>query len=475
MWLLTVIVFILVVVSSLPTIYQLQIKDYLLYRIFSGERKLELKLIPFKLPAKSIRNMLIFGISLLLNGLTLWLLLNWAFFNETLIKLAALTFWIPIAKLYVIIGMLISLPIAEFKRKSIINKAREKLTHFPELEVIGITGSYGKTSVKENIFQLLSSKFKVAKTPENNNTLLGHAMAVLSQLQQGDKYMVAEYGAYKKGNIKETASLLKPKRAVLTGLGNQHMELFGSQDNLVKAKAELFQALPADGISYLNYDTDNYALISALIGGKKVNYSVKDNSADIYASDIKINVEGKSTFNVVYGDNKASFEAIVLGKHNILNLLPAIALAFDFGMNVKEVQLALNNLQPPKERLNYLKIANLKVLDDSYNSSYEGFVAALEVLESINGQRHVVSKGLLELGNVKSQTYSSLAQKFKTSDVKLWTTDAEFTKHGLTNVELFDNEKTLFDKLKSTLKPGDVLLIEGRVNPLLKKEFFDRK
>ncbi|WKZ31349.1 MAG: UDP-N-acetylmuramoyl-tripeptide--D-alanyl-D-alanine ligase [Candidatus Dojkabacteria bacterium] len=465
--------FLTIVVGSLPTIYQFQTQDHMLYRILRrGDNRLGL--IPFKLPAKSTHNLIIFGLAGLANLATyLFLLQNEAI--DSYLHLAAITIvWALLGKLYLLLALVASNFIANIKRSKQIASARQRLAQFPDLQVIGITGSYGKTSVKENIAQILATKFKVAKTPSNNNTLLGHALAILHQLKSDDRYLVAEYGAYRKGEIKEMVELLPPKFAVLTGLGNQHLELFGSQRNLIEAKSELFQKLPEDGVAYLNCDTAHYSEILPLIKGRKITYSLEDRSADLYASEIVVDIKTKSSFKVEYKGNHYEFECEVLGKHNILNLLPAIAIALDLGMSQSEIQDGLNALTAPKERLNLVDLGSIKLLDDSYNSSFEGFLAALDVMQQIGGDLHIVSRGLLELSGDKEEIYAKLTAQINKTGATLWTTDSFFFKYELQNGKHYNSEEKLYDELSKSLGNQSVLLIEGRVNPALKEKFLSQ-
>ena len=137
-------------------------------------------------------------------------------------------------------------------RKILINKAEEKRLKFKNLLVIGITGSFGKTSTKEFLATILSEKFKVLKTREHQNSEVGMSQCILHELKQEHEIFVCEMGAYNKGGIKLLCDIAKPKIGILTGINEQHMATFGSQENIIKTKYELIESLPEDGIAFFN-------------------------------------------------------------------------------------------------------------------------------------------------------------------------------------------------------------------------------
>ena len=174
------------------------------------------------------------------------------------------------------------------------NKAKRKLKSYNNLTVIGITGSYGKTSSKNILNEILSSKYITRPTPKNYNTPYGLMMTINNYLDKFDEVLIAEMGAYTTGRIKNLCDFVHPKYGILTIIGEAHLETFGTRENICKTKFELIESLPEDGVAILNMD-DEYQVKYELKNKVKVKWiSIKNNKADVYATNIKCGNFGMS-------------------------------------------------------------------------------------------------------------------------------------------------------------------------------------
>jgi UDP-N-acetylmuramoyl-tripeptide--D-alanyl-D-alanine ligase len=268
------------------------------------------------------------------------------------------------------------------------------------LKVIGVTGSYGKTSVKVYIGKLLSSQADVLITPESYNTTLGVVRTIRERLRATHKYFVVEMGARNKGDIAEICELVKPDCAVITAIGEAHLESFGSIENTSDAKFELFDNLnPETGIAFLNFDNEHIRQRAQTIKNSRavpkiVSYGVKLKDADYRGENVTTTANG-SEFCV----RGVKFRSKLIGAHNTLNLTAAIAVANTLGIPLDELVLPVRRLEPVPHRLQLLGGGDTLLLDDAYNSNPDGAKAALDALAEFSGRYKIlITPGMVELG-----------------------------------------------------------------------------
>lgn len=298
----------------------------------------------------------------------------------------------------------INTPIERFVYKYYETKAKNKLNNMSNLKVVGITGSYGKTSSKNILNDILNIKFITRPTPKNLNTEYGLMITINNCLDKFDEVFIAEMGAYKKGEIKKLCNLVHPKYGILTTIGLQHLETFGSPENIVKTKFELIESLPSDGIAVLNGDDPKQLSYNIKSMCKKVWIGVNNHDVDVYATDISYSYKG-STFNVVFKDDnsKYQFETRLLGTHNIYNILAGIALGREFGISIKDLQQAVSRVKPVENRLELKDFGYMYQINDAYNSNPVGAKIALDVLDVMPGMKVVVTPGMTELGEKEKE------------------------------------------------------------------------
>ena len=275
--------------------------------------------------------------------------------------------------------------------------------------VIGITGSYGKTSTKYILHQILSQKFNTLMTPDSYNTPMGICKVIRGELNAEHEIFIVEMGAYKRGDIRELCNLASPEIGILTAVGPQHLERFKSIENIARTKYELIESLPSEGLAVFNCDNEICAGLSDKReqGGNPVRryatepFSVDSVSdkADLTASNIRHTPEGLA-FTVHTNVGTSEIRTRLLGRHNVSNILAAIAVAIECGMTLEEIQKAIVNVEPVPHRLQLTSsVGNVTIIDDSFNSNPVGAKAALEVLTEIgDGKKVLVTPGMVELG-----------------------------------------------------------------------------
>lgn len=310
-----------------------------------------------------------------------------------------LGFIVYMNSIVVFLANAINMPIEAMIKKSFVIKAKKKLKNMPNLKVIGITGSYGKTSSKNILSDILNIKYNALPTPKNFNTPVGLTITINNHLDKFTDLFIAEMGAFKRGEIKELCDYVHPTYGILTKIGTAHLESFGSQENIQKGKFELIESLPEDGIGILNGDDPlqrSYKL--------KNNCTIKwvgidSEDVDVRASNLKITESG-TTFDVVFKGNKTvyPFQTKLFGKANVYNILAALALGSSLGMEIEQLQAGVKRVNSIEHRLELRKYYKINLIDDAYNSNPVGAKMALDVLAMMPGKKIIVTPGMIELG-----------------------------------------------------------------------------
>ena len=281
------------------------------------------------------------------------------------------------------------------------NKAIKKISKLNSLKVVGITGSYGKTSSKNILNDILSVKYNSITTPKNYNTQYGLIITINNYLDIFNDVFIAEMGAFKRGRIKLLCDLIKPKYGIITSIGEAHLETFGSRKNIQKGKFELIESLPSDGVGILNMD-DEYQVNYKL--NNKVNLiwiAIDNKEADLYAKNIVMDMNGMK-FDVFFKKEKETheFKTKLLGYSNVYNILAGIAFSrYVMNMDLESICLGVSRIKPIEHRLEIKNRGNITIIDDAYNSNPVGSKMALDVLSMMDGEKIVVTPGMIELGN----------------------------------------------------------------------------
>lgn len=355
-------------------------------------------------------------------------------------------------------------PIADYYRLSLQKRAGEKISAFKKkkLKIIVITGSYGKTSTKEFLKTILSSKFKVLSTPEHMNTEIGIPQLILKELNENYEIFIAELGAYDKGTIKRICGFLQPEIGIVTGVNEQHLALFGSMENLLSTEGgrELLECLPEDGLLVVNGENDYCMDLYKKANIKKMAY----NFSQIENINIK---KDSSSFTI----ENVDFNVNILGKHNVLNFLGAVLVAKELGMSLDEISKAAKKITPKQSSLKIVKTKQgFTLIDSIYSSNPDGVIADLEYLKLYNGKKIIVMPCLIELGKVAKEVHQRIGRKIaEVCDLAIITTKEYYqvlkkaTEDRPLQICFIENSQEIIKKIKEFCGAGDVVLLEGRL------------
>ncbi len=293
-----------------------------------------------------------------------------------------------------------------------IRDARRRLEQRPDLKVIGVTGSYGKTSMKFYLQTLLQTRYNVLVTPGNFNTPLGVTITVRNHLKPSHEIFLCEMGARRVGEIKEICDIAHPDLGIITSVGPQHLETFFSMENIQKTKFELADALPADGMLFLNGD-NGYIREKAESYPVKTFYFAKEEGEGYRAKDIAVSQFGTEFTVTTPSGEEERFRMKLIGAHNVINVVGAIAVAHSLGIPLQELKIPVRRIEPVEHRMQMREHGLVTVIDDAYNSNPVGSRAAVETLAMFDGIRILITPGMVELGekekeyNYKFGTYAA--------------------------------------------------------------------
>ena len=371
-------------------------------------------------------------------------------------------------------------PLTVLLRNQIIKKAKLKRERFKDLLAIGITGSYGKTSTKEFLALILSEKFKVLKTKEHQNSEIGISGCILDDLNESHEIFIAEMGAYNKGGIKLLADIVKPKIGILTGINEQHLATFGSQENIIQAKYELIESLPEQGVAIFNTNNEYCQLMYEKTKIAKIS------SKDIKIEDVKIEKEQLSFKLSSKDGDSAFFEVNLLGGQNIENIILATSCAKELGMNLGEIARACQKIERSQGGMKFLKgVSGLNILDSTYSANPNGVISHLEYLGLWKGKKAIIMPCLIELGRASKKVHREIGLRIARScNLAIITTKECFPeikksvlKAGMNeeNILFLEDSKEIIERVKSFSGSKDVVLLEGRIPKDIKKSLLSKK
>jgi len=378
------------------------------------------------------------------------------------------------APLWVLLGAYAMAPVERAIQEGFKRQARATLDARHDLTVIGITGSFGKTSTKFILAELLKQKYNVLATPSSYNTPMGICLVVNEKLNPDHQVLVLEMGMRYRGDIEELCRIAPPDIGVVTTVGPAHLETMGTLDNIALEKGDLLAHMRSGGPAILNIDNEHTAAMAERATGDVWRVSVKGHSdADITAHNIQYDASGASF--VVRDDtgSEATFETQLLGEHNVLNILLAVAVGREMGLRLRQMAHAVRRVEPIEHRLALRQEGAVTVIDDAFNSNPVGARNAVNILSAFNGGRRViVTPGMVELGERQAEENRRLGEHIAQRDVDLAVLIGDEQtapiQEGL-RARRFPDERlkvfpTFFDAqdfLKSYLRPGDVVLYEN--------------
>ncbi len=353
------------------------------------------------------------------------------------------------------------------------NDAAKRLKTMPELTIIGITGSYGKTSTKHYLHRILSEHYDTLMTPGSYNTTLGVVRTIREHLKPYNQVFIVEMGAKQRGDIAEICHLVNPSIGIVTAVGPQHLESFKTIDNVRDTKFELVDALPSDGLAVINDDFEKIAT-RPVDNVKATRYAVKNTEhADYKATDIQYSSNG-TTFTISGPDGYTlAVETKLVGECNISNLIAAVIVAIRLNVPDSKIQYAISQIEQVEHRLNVKRTpGGLTIIDDAFNSNPTGSAMALDVLAGMNGGRRIViTPGMIELGEQQEELNRQFGNHIaRTCDlayivghynrdaIVAGILDEGFDKD---NIMTFDTFADAQRHLTQTFKPGDTVLYEN--------------
>ena len=333
---------------------------------------------------------------------------------------AAAAAWSPIAGVvvlalcwaFMLLADYINSPLEKGINRRYYREAERMLRERPDLVIIGITGSYGKTSTKNYLHRMLSERYNVLITPGNFNTTLGVVRTVREQLKPWHQVFIVEMGARQKGDIAEICELVHPTIGIVTAVGPMHLETFGSIDGVLQTKLELIQALPADGLGIINAES---APLAAWDGSgaacKVLRYGIDAHRADWRAAGIACTAAGTS-FDAIGPKGSVQLHTSLFGEGNVLDILGALVAAEQLGVTPLQQKMAVAKLSGVVHRLSVSRRGGITVIDDAYNSNPEGARMALDLLRAMpcDGRRIVVTPGFVEMGDRQHEAAVALGR-----------------------------------------------------------------
>lgn len=364
----------------------------------------------------------------------------------------------------------ITRPIEEGVKKKYLSDAKHRLEGFNKMVKIGITGSYGKTSSKNILQAILSEKFYSLMTPASFNTPMGITRTIREHLKPIHEVFICEMGADHVGDIKELCEFVHPSIGLVTSIGPQHLNTFGSLDNIIHEKMTMIESLPHDGIGIINKDNEyirNYKIKNTC---KLISYGISESDVDYHATDILYSPKG-SKFTVVSKDGKYEFETRLLGEHNIANILASIAIARELNVDWKDLQQAVKKVQYVEHRLELKKINGYTFIDNAFNSNPVGSAMSLEVMKMMPNRRFVITPGMIDLGVKQDEINKEFGRKMKDKVDEVILVGVQQTKpivEGLEEVGFDSNHvhvcktvKEAFALVYTLATPIDTILLEN--------------
>ena len=364
-------------------------------------------------------------------------------------------------------------PVERAINNSFINDAKRILAQMPHMKIVGITGSYGKTSTKHYLNRILSEKYSVLMTPGSFNTPMGVVRTVREMLQPYNDLFIVEMGAKNIGDIKEICDIVHPQMGIVTALGEQHLESFKSIENVQRTKFELIDALPADGLAVVNDDFE-------FVANRKVDnvdvirYAVHNtNNASCRAVDIEYSSHGTSFTAVMPDGSSIKLQTKLVGECNISNLLAAVSVAAHLGVPAEKIRYAVSKIEQVEHRLNMKRTpGGVTIIDDAFNSNPDGARMALDVIAQMKqGKRIVITPGMIELGPRQAELNEIFGQQLANAcDVAIVVGEynreailAGINKADCVGLKLIvaDSFADAQAKLASIVAPGDTVLYEN--------------
>lgn len=353
-----------------------------------------------------------------------------------------------------------------------VKKAQDKLAKRTDMVIVGVTGSYGKTTVKNIIACILAEKYRVCVSPFSYNTPLGLSKTILENLEDTDQVFIAEMGARYVGDIATLCNMVNPSVGVVTGIGNQHLATFETEENLVRAKSELIDYVSdRNGTMIFNVDSPLAQKMYNNAECEKLEVGLNHKS-EVYAKDYECTPQGSQFTLVIQNKEYKNVKTKLLGEHNVSNILTAVCVALKLGLTHEQILQGISKVIPTAHRLSLMPSTNaLVIIDDAYNGSVEGYKSALNVLSKFKENKVIITPGLVELGREQFNCNFEFGRAMaKVADYVIITgivnydaisTGLEFCDFPANKIIRAGSLNQAVSMLASITNPGDVVLFEN--------------
>lgn len=363
-----------------------------------------------------------------------------------------------ILPLIIAICFFINTPIEYAINRNYLIKSNKKLQSFPNIKRIVITGSYGKTTVKDFIYQIVKDKFNTLCTQKSFNTPLGVSKTINEGLNENTQLFIAEAGARKKGDIIQICKHMQVDIGVITGIAMQHMETFLTLENVINTKLELNDCIKKGG--ELLYNGDNEILTKSIIDRKIQGFSCGNNGKWL-----KIDSVGNGAIKLTVDNKTIIAKTTLIGKHNLSNIAMAVAVAYKLGIPLEYIASKIEHLKASPHRLEVIKSNGITIIDDTYNSNSFGAAAAIEALKELTGEKTIVTCGIVEGGKMQYELNYNLGKSIATIARYVYISgiNTKALKNGLTDggfkqqIVIADAKESAL-LMKKHLKYGDIVL-----------------
>ena len=334
---------------------------------------------------------------------------------------------------------------------------------------VAVTGSVGKTTTKDMLYSVVSQKYNTLKTLANYNNDIGLPWTIF-RLEKEHEAAVLEMGMNHFGEIDYLASIGNPDVAVITNIGESHIENLGSREGIFKAKMEITNRFTKDNTLIVNGDDDYLSTVKGRGDYKVVYYGIKNPQNDVYAKDIENNGLSGITFTAVANGREYKAEISVPGVHNVYNALAAICVGLEFDIPMEQILVGIKTFEPTAQRLAVEDYKGITIINDCYNASPDSIRAALNVLKDTKAERRIAVLGdVLEMGDFAAEAHYKLAPALKECGVDMLVTAGENMKNlargaeeqGIKEIHAFDKTLEVSNYIKETVKKGDAVLIKA--------------
>jgi UDP-N-acetylmuramoyl-tripeptide--D-alanyl-D-alanine ligase len=351
------------------------------------------------------------------------------------------------------------------KKQSIIKQATKLRSDKPNLTVIGITGSFGKTSTKYFASQLIP---KATISSDHRNSELSIAQDILQHFNKDISSYIVELGAYCHGEILSLAKLTQPTIGVITAIGNQHLSLFGSQKAILDTKWELIESLPANGIAILNADNELLVKKSKNLPIKIIWYSTK-NKADVYIDDVNIK-DRYILCNLHIGEISKTIKIPLASRGMLSSAVAAAAIALAHGENINDIFSRIENIKTfPKTMELKTTLMNDTIIDDSYSANEHGVINAISHMSTFSSNdKRIIMVPLIELGADNHKVHQKISTALENSNASVFIYGNSYKKDISSNINVskihfISNPKELAKQATQNITKDTVILLEGRI------------